>query len=92
LGAGWHGVDDHGVVSVDPKDADLQQVAIMGGVDAHREVIIEAPLGNGVAGGVDHVLVSDAVLVDARCSLGSILDAPRAKWLDTLVHDGIRRA
>jgi hypothetical protein len=63
LGAGWHGVDDYGVVSVDAKDADLQQVAVMGGADAHREVVIEAPLGDGVAGGVEHVLVSDAVLV-----------------------------
>jgi hypothetical protein len=67
LGTGWHGVDDYGVVSVDAKDADLQQVAIMGGTNAHREVVIEAPLGYGVAGGVEHVLVGDAVLVGWLC-------------------------
>jgi hypothetical protein len=32
-------VDNYGVVSVDAKDADLQQVAIKGGADAHREVV-----------------------------------------------------
>lgn len=44
-------MDDYGVVSVDAKDADLQQVAIKGRADAHREVVIEAPLSDGVAGG-----------------------------------------
>jgi hypothetical protein len=60
-------VDDYGVVSVDAKDADLQQVATKGGADAHREVVIKVPLGDGVAGGMEHVLVSDAVLVGWLC-------------------------
>jgi hypothetical protein len=55
-------VDDHGVVGVDSKYADLKQVAIVRGTDAHREVVIELPLGDSVAGGMEHVLVSDAVL------------------------------
>jgi hypothetical protein len=37
-------VDDHGVVGVDAEDADLKWVAIVGGTDAHREVVIEMPL------------------------------------------------
>lgn len=55
-------MDDHGVVGVDAKYADLEQIAIVGGAYAHREVVIESPLGDGVAGGVEHVFVSDAVL------------------------------
>lgn len=64
-------MDDHRVIGVDAKYADLEQIAIVGGADAHREVIIELPLGDGVASGVEHVLVSDAVLPsclrDAHC-------------------------
>jgi hypothetical protein len=55
-------VDDHGVVGVDAEDADLEQIAIVGGTDAHREVVIELPLGDGVADRVEHVVVCDAVL------------------------------
>jgi hypothetical protein len=62
LGAGTHGVDDHGIVGVDAEDADLKQVAIVGGTDAHREVVIELPLRDGVADRVEHVVVCDAVL------------------------------
>jgi hypothetical protein len=62
LGAGTHGVDDHGIVGVDAKDADLKQVTIVGGTDAHREVVIELPLSDGVADRVEHVVVCDAVL------------------------------
>jgi hypothetical protein len=62
LGAGAHGVDDHGVVSVDAEHANLEQFAIVGRTDAHREVVIESPLGDGVTRGVEHVLVSDVVL------------------------------
>jgi hypothetical protein len=62
LGTGAHGVDDHGVIGVDAKNTDLQQVAVAGGADTHREVVIELPLGNGVTDRVKHVLISDAVL------------------------------
>jgi hypothetical protein len=55
-------VDNHRVVSVDAEHTDLQQVAIAGGTNAHREVVIELPLRDGIANGVKHVLVSDAVL------------------------------
>jgi hypothetical protein len=55
-------MDNHGVVSLDAKDADLQQSAIVRGTDTHREVVIESPLGYAVAGGTKHVLVSDVVL------------------------------
>jgi len=41
-------VEDHGVVGVDASDADLKQVAIVGGADAHREVVIELPLRDGL--------------------------------------------
>jgi hypothetical protein len=61
LGAGGHGVDDYGIVGVNAKDADLKQITVVGGADAHCEVVIESPLGDGVAGGMEHVLVSDAV-------------------------------
>jgi hypothetical protein len=39
LGAGAHRMDDHGVVSVDAEHADLEQVAIAGGTDAHDDKI-----------------------------------------------------
>jgi hypothetical protein len=55
-------VDDHGVIGVDPEYADLEQITVASGTDAHREILIEAPLGDCVADGVGHVLVSDAVL------------------------------
>jgi len=55
-------VDDHGIVGINAEDADLEQIAGMGRADTHREVVIESPLGDGVAGGMKHVLVSDAVL------------------------------
>jgi hypothetical protein len=48
IGAGTHGVDDHGIVAVDTEDADLEQVAIVGGTNAHREVVIELPLRDGL--------------------------------------------
>lgn len=37
----------------------------MGGTDAHREVVIELPLRDGVADCVEHVVVCDAVLSSA---------------------------
>jgi len=55
-------VDDHRVVSVDPEHADFEQVTVACGTDAHREVVIEPPLRDGVANGVEHVLVSEFVL------------------------------
>jgi hypothetical protein len=48
-------VDDHRVVGVDAK------YSVMSEAGTHRKVVIESPLGNGVAGGMEHVLVSDAV-------------------------------
>jgi hypothetical protein len=36
LGAGAHGVDDHGVVGVDAEHAYLEQVAIAGRADVRR--------------------------------------------------------
>ena len=62
MGAGAHRVDDYCVVGVDAQHANLEQVAITGGTDAHHEVVIEAPLCDGIADGVEHVLVSDVVL------------------------------
>jgi hypothetical protein len=62
LRTGSHGVNDHRVVGVDAKYADLKQIAVMSGTDTHRKVVIESPLGNSVTGGMEHVLVSDAVL------------------------------
>jgi hypothetical protein len=53
LGAGAHRLDDHGVVSVDAEQADLEQVAIAGGTDAHHEIVIESPLRDGIADGVE---------------------------------------
>lgn len=55
-------MDDHGVVGVDAEYADLEQIAVASGPDAHREIVIESPLGDCVADGVGHVFVSDAVL------------------------------
>jgi len=37
----------------------------VGGTDAHREVVIELPLRDGVADCVEHVVVCDAVLSSA---------------------------
>jgi hypothetical protein len=62
LGAGPHGVDDYRIVSVEAEHADLQQLAVARRPDTHREVVIEMPLGDGVADGVEHVFVSDVVL------------------------------
>lgn len=55
-------MDDHWVASVNPEHADFEQVPVACGTDAHREVVIEPPLRDGVANGVEHVLVSDSVL------------------------------
>ncbi len=55
-------MDDHRIVSVNAQHADLEQIAVAGGTDAHREVVIELPLGDGVADGVRHVFVGDGVL------------------------------
>jgi len=55
-------VDDHGIVGVDAEDADLKKVAIVGGTHAHREVVIEVPLRDGVADRMEHVVVCDVVL------------------------------
>ncbi len=55
-------MNDHWVVGVDTEYANLKQITIASGTDAHREVIIESPLGDCIADGVGHVLVSDAVL------------------------------
>lgn len=59
---GTHRVDDHGIVGVDAEYADLQHVAVMGGTDAHREVVVQLPLRDGVTSRVKHVVVCDAVL------------------------------
>jgi hypothetical protein len=71
LVAGGHGVDDHGIVGINTEDADLKQITVVGWADTHREVVIESPLGDGGAGGMEHVLISDAVLPsclrDAHC-------------------------
>lgn len=55
-------MDDHGIVGVDAEQADLQQVAVAAGTDAHHEVVIQLPLCDGVADCVEHVVVCDAVL------------------------------
>lgn len=60
--SGAHRVDDDGIVCVDTEDADLQQVAVSGGTDAHREVVIQLPLRDGVASRVEQVVVCDVVL------------------------------
>jgi hypothetical protein len=65
LGAGAHRVDDHGIISVDAQHADLEQIAVAAGTNAHREVVIELPLSDGVADGVGHIFVGYAVL--SRC-------------------------
>lgn len=62
MGAGTHGMDDHGIVGIDAEDADLKQFAIVGGPHAHREIVIEMPLRDGVADRVEHVVICDAVL------------------------------
>ncbi len=62
LGAAGHGVDDHGVIAVDAEHADFEQIADASRTDAHREVVIEPPLGDGVTDGMKHVFVSDSVL------------------------------
>lgn len=71
LGAGTHRMDDHRVVGVDAEHADLRQITVAARTDAHREVIVEQPLGDGVANRVKHVFVSDVVLVscmrDTHC-------------------------
>ena len=61
-------MDDHGVVGVDTEDADLKQVAIVGGANAHREVVIELPLSDGVADRVEHVVVC-GVCFRAVCAM-----------------------
>jgi hypothetical protein len=48
--------------SVSTPSTPIQQLAVTRRPDAHREVIIEMPLGDGVADGVEHVFVSDVVL------------------------------
>jgi len=55
-------MNDHGVIGVDAEHADLEQVAAASRADAHREIVIESPLRDGDADGVQHVLVSDSVL------------------------------
>ena len=55
-------MDDHWVVGVDAEYANLEQITIASGTNTHREVVIESPLGDCVADGVGHVLISDAVL------------------------------
>jgi hypothetical protein len=55
-------MDDHRIVSVDAQHADLEQIAVAGGTDAHREVFIELSLDDGVADGVRHIFVGDAML------------------------------
>jgi len=41
-------MDNHRIVSVDAQHADLEQIAVAGGTDAHHEVVIELPLGDGL--------------------------------------------
>jgi hypothetical protein len=55
-------MDDHRVITVDAEYPDLEQVAVASRADTHREVLIKSPLRNGVADGVQRVLVSDSVL------------------------------
>jgi len=61
LGAATHGVNNHRVVSVGSEHADFEQVPVASGTDAHHEVVIEAPLRDGIADGVQRVFVSDSV-------------------------------
>jgi hypothetical protein len=55
-------VDDYRIIGVDAEHTDLQQLAVARRPDAHREVVIEMPLGDGVADSVGHIFVSDVVL------------------------------
>jgi hypothetical protein len=55
-------VDDYRIIGVDAEDTDLQHLAVARRPNAHREVVIEMPLCDGVADGVGHVFVSDVVL------------------------------
>jgi hypothetical protein len=66
LGAGAHGMNDDGVVSVDAEHADLRQSAIARTTDAHRELVIKLPLRDGIPDSVRHLFVGDVVLPGGR--------------------------
>ncbi len=55
-------MDYHRVVRIDAEHANLEQVTIASGTEAHHEVVIESPLCDGIANGVKHVHISDAML------------------------------
>ncbi len=52
-------MNDHRVIGIDAQHADLQQVAVASRADTHREVVIQSPLRDRVANGVQCVLVPD---------------------------------
>jgi hypothetical protein len=65
LGLKYVGVDDNGFVAVRVKDDDFEQVASGDGTSEEDAVLLYADDGDGVADGVEDVLVGDAVLAGA---------------------------
>ena len=55
-------MNDHGVISVEVQNADLQQGASGGGSDEHGQILVQFESPRRVAHGVPDVLVGDSVI------------------------------